>query len=231
MKKYTHIFFDLDHTLWDFNTNCRLTLDELYYKYDFSKLNFSNDQFYTVYKKINDQLWDGYHRGTVTKEEIRSNRFEYTFAQLGHEKAKIPSSLEKEFLALCPTKAQLFPFTLEALEDLRNKGYTLHIITNGFKETQQLKLSTSGLTPYFTQVIESDVCGFMKPDKKIFDFALTISAASAHESIMIGDDLHADILGARNAGLDQLFINRHKQLHTEMITHEIECLSELKGLF
>ncbi|HVD98348.1 MAG TPA: YjjG family noncanonical pyrimidine nucleotidase [Cytophagaceae bacterium] len=230
MNSYKHIFFDLDHTLWDFNTNCRLTLDELYDRYDFSPLGFSKEEFYTVYKKINDHMWANYHKGLTTKEDIRSRRFEYTFQELGHSKTFIPQGLDDAFLSICPAKGQVFPFTHETLEYLISKGYSLHIITNGFKETQHIKLSTSGIAPYFTNVVESDVCGFMKPDKRIFDHALQLSNASSQESIMVGDDLQADIVGARNAGLAQIFINRHQQVHAEEITHEIDCLSQLKEL-
>lgn len=230
MAVYKHIFFDLDHTIWDFNTNCRLTLNELYEKHGFEKHGFSKDRFYTVYKDINDRMWDSYHKGKLTKEDIRSKRFEHTFAQLDLDKSYIPAGLDDEFLAICPAKGQVFPYTHESLEYLLNKNYILHIITNGFKETQYIKLSTSGLSNYFTNVIESDVCGFMKPDKRIFDYALSLSNASSYESIMIGDDLHADIVGARQAGLDQIFINRHTISHTEIITHEIDCLSKLKEI-
>ena len=229
-KLYQHIFFDLDHTLWDFNTNCRLTLDELFDNYNFSKLGFSKEKFFTQYKEINDQMWHGYHKGQITKEEIRSKRFEYTFEKLGAKKEHIPSTLENEFLALCPTKAQVFPYTFETLNYLIQKKYILHIITNGFKETQQIKLATSNLSDYFTFVIESDICGFMKPDKRIFDHALLLSGASAKESLMIGDDLGADIIGAKEAGIDQVFINRHDVKHTEIITHEIDCLKKLQGI-
>ncbi len=228
MRDYKHIFFDLDHTLWDFNTNCRLTLDELYDQYDLSKLGFSKEFFFVTYKEINDRMWLGYHKGSVTKEEIRSKRFEYTFSQLGHSGKNIPDGLDHEFLARCPAKGQVFPFTHEALQYLIEKGYILHIITNGFRETQHIKISTSGLSPYFTHIIESDVCGFMKPDKRIFEHALQLGDCSSRESIMIGDDLQADIVGARNAGLDQIFINRHNVQHNELITHEITCLSKLK---
>jgi putative hydrolase of the HAD superfamily len=230
MSSYKHIFFDLDHTLWDFNTNCRLTLDELYEKYDFSKLGFSKDGFYRVYKNINDRMWLDYNNGSISKEDIRTKRFEYTFAELGHKKSIIPVNLEEEFLSVCPAKAQVFPFTHESLEYLAGKGYILHIITNGFKETQYIKLSTSNLLKYFTHVVESDICGYMKPDKRIFDYALTLSKSMAKESIMIGDDLNADIVGARNAGIDQVFINRHQFQHNEIITHEIDCLSKLKEI-
>ena len=231
MTSYKHIFFDLDHTLWDFNTNCRLTLDELHNKYAFAELGFSQQEFYTVYKEINDKMWEGYHKGTITKEEVRTKRFEYTFSRLGHKKNTIPSGLDEEFLVLCPAKGQVFPFAHEVLDYLTGKGYIMHIITNGFRETQQIKLSTSNLSDYFTYVIESDLCGFMKPDKRIFDYALQLSNASAKESIMIGDDLHADIVGARKAGLDQVFVNRNNSQHEEIITYEIDCLSKLKGIF
>ncbi|HSZ24824.1 MAG TPA: YjjG family noncanonical pyrimidine nucleotidase [Cytophagaceae bacterium] len=230
MENYKHIFFDLDHTLWDFNTNCRLTLNELYKKHNFHRLGFSDEIFYTEYKKINDQMWQDYHKGFATKEDIRTKRFHNTFSILGCDPEKIPADLENEFLKICPTKGQVFPFTHEMLDYLTNKGYFLHIITNGFKETQHIKLSTSDLSDYFTHVIESEVCGFMKPDKRIFEYALNLSNATVKESIMIGDDFHADILGAKNMGLDQIFVNRTNFIHTEFITHEIDCLSKLKGI-
>jgi putative hydrolase of the HAD superfamily len=230
MNQYNHIFFDLDHTLWDFNTNCRLTLDELYAKYEFHTLGFSSELFFTTYKKINDELWALYHKGLSTKEEIRTKRFAYTFEKLNVKNFTIPDSLDEEFLALCPAKGQVFPYTFDILDYLATKNLQLHIITNGFRETQHIKLSTSGLSSYFTHVIESDVCGFMKPDKRIFDYALSAAGASTNESIMIGDDLYADVLGAKNCGIAQIYVNRNNASHTEEIMHEIDCLSGLKNI-
>jgi putative hydrolase of the HAD superfamily len=230
MLRYKHLFFDLDHTLWDFNTNCRETLYELYDKHRLSALDFSAEAFFKTYKRINDEMWAGYHLGTVTKEEIRNLRFLYTFQTLGHTSTEVPTGIDEEFLTLCPAKGHIFPYTLEMLEYLKTKGYEMHIITNGFRETQQIKISTSGLSPFFTHIIESDVCGFKKPDIRIFDLALSLSQSTPIQSIMIGDDLNADILGARNAGMDQIFINRDTLRHQETITHEITCLSSLKEI-
>lgn len=230
MASYQHIFFDLDHTLWDFNTNCRLTLNELYDHHNLHSLGFTKEAFYLVYKEINDKMWYNYHRGLVTKEDIRSKRFEVTFEQLGRPKSEVPSSLEQDFLANCPTKGVLFPHTLEVLDYLSQKGMQLHIITNGFKETQQIKLATSGLADYFKIVVEPDNCGFMKPDPRIFHHALQLSGSTIQDSIMIGDDLHVDVLGAKKVGLAQVFVNRNEEIHQEEITHEIDCLSKLKSI-
>ena len=229
MTAYKHIFFDLDHTLWDFNVNCFLTLEELYESYQLHHLGFPLDAFQKTYLKINNQMWDGFHKGTVTKEDIREKRFEYTFNDLGYQKKDVPGTMENDFLRICPAKGRLFPYTYEVLDYLKEK-YTLHIITNGFKETQHIKLSTSGLSKYFKEVIESDVCGFKKPDKRIFDHALELGHAKKEESLMIGDDFEADVLGARNAGIDQVFVNRNNFSHKEMITYEIDCLSKLKEI-
>lgn len=227
---YSHIFFDLDHTLWDFNTNCKLTLNELYDNHSFHLLGFSKEVFYKNYKQINDAMWAEYNKGLITKEIIRSKRFEYTFQKLGVSIANIPSSLEEEFLSICPAKGHVFPFTFEILDYLQEKGYQLSIITNGFKETQHIKLSTSGLLPYFKHVIESDSCGFMKPDRRIFEFALHLNQTTSDNTVMIGDDLDADIGGARNTGMAQIFVNRHNFVHKEEVSHEIDCLSQLKTI-
>jgi putative hydrolase of the HAD superfamily len=106
--------------------------------------------------------------------------------------------------------------------------YELHILTNGFSETQFIKVKSAGLEHYFQHVIHSEMSGHLKPDKRMFDYALNKANTKAHHSIMIGDDLFADVLGAKKAGIDQVFVNRHAKAHIEIITHEIDCLSTLK---
>jgi len=229
MKNYRHIFFDLDHTLWDFETNCAQTLEELYELYKFSRLGFSSNDLIEKYNVVNYRMWYDYNRGKIDKDEMRKTRFQQTFAELSVDPSYVPDTMNEKFLQICPSKGNVMPHAHEVLEYLSNK-YTLHIITNGFKETQSIKISTSNLANYFQQIINAELCGFAKPDKQIFDFALTKANAVEHESLMVGDDLYTDIGGARNAGIDQVYYNPKDSSHEDNVTYEIKCLSELYNL-
>lgn len=229
MIRYKHIFFDLDHTLWDFDKNCAETLDELYHLYELGKYGVQVDRLIDEYQKVNHAIWQEYNLGNITKEVIRNKRFEITFSNLGLSSANIPPEIDNEFLKRCPARGNLFPHALDVLTYLQKK-YDLHIITNGFEESQKIKIRTSGLEPFFNHVINSEVCGFSKPDRQIFEYALQKVNAECHECIMIGDDLEADIKGAQQMEMDHVLFNPHKRLHTTQVMHEINCLSELYTL-
>ncbi|WP_028981358.1 YjjG family noncanonical pyrimidine nucleotidase [Sporocytophaga myxococcoides] len=227
MNHLKHIFFDLDHTLWDFDKNCFETLRELYELHQMHSFNsFSCNDFFEVYTEINESLWKDYNAGTITKEIIRDKRFILTFNKLGLSEKFVPEKINEQFLSICPAKGNVFPFALEVLEYLKNK-YQLHIITNGFKETQHIKLETSGLSKYFPIVINSEICGFKKPDVKIFDYAFKVTSATNSDSIMIGDDWDADITGAMNAGMPYIWFNPKQRSNSFVPENEITCLSEL----
>jgi putative hydrolase of the HAD superfamily len=227
MALYKHILFDLDHTLWDFDKNCSETLHELYISYDLARFKkFQIDDFIEKYKTINTGLWKQYNSGKITKDEIRGNRFGLTFIELGLKEADVPERINEDFLRICPTKSNLLPYVHEVLSYLKEK-YTLHILTNGFFESQHIKINASKIENYFNEIVNSETCGFLKPDKKIFDYALNKIQALPKECIMVGDDLEADVIGARNAGLDHVYFNPKKEIHSEKVTHEISCLSEL----
>jgi putative hydrolase of the HAD superfamily len=227
MKKYEHIFFDLDHTLWDFSTNCAETLTELYVLHELERFHIPLADFIHHYRQINDRMWDDLHKGKVTKDEIRNLRFTQTFRLLSLKESDVPAGLDEQFIALCPTKSNVFPHTHEILDYLSQR-YVLHIITNGFRETQLVKLKSAGLAHYFDHIIHADESGYMKPDKRMFDYALKTTGTKTHQCIMIGDDLYADVLGAKNAGMDHVFVNRLDKKHHEVLTYEIDCLSTLK---
>ena len=229
MSSYKHLFFDLDHTLWDFDANCSETLQELHGVYGLEKYQIRLEDFIEKYKLINNRMWYDYNRGKISKEEIRDTRFELTFEELGVERSLTPPTLNKDFINICPTKANLFPFAHEVLSYLGQK-YTLHIITNGFRETQDVKITTTKLDMYFQEIINSELCGYLKPDKRIFEYAILKNKAHARDCLMIGDDLYTDVHGARNAGLDQVFFNPKELEHEEEVTYEIKCLSELKKI-
>jgi len=229
LKPYRHIFFDLDHTLWDFETNADETLRHLYKEHKLARFGvFTVDEFIRVYSDINHGLWRLYQSNKITQTQLRATRFPRTFVKLGLQEADAPAGLSEEFTDLLPYKSAVFPFTHEVLNYLKPK-YQLHLITNGFRDMQHTKLSSSGLTEYFQEIVTSECCGHLKPDCRIFEHALERTGAQAAESLMIGDNLECDVLGAHNAGIDQVYFNPEKRRHFATTTYEISCLSELKA--
>lgn len=226
-KTYKHIFFDLDHTLWDFEKNSSETLSELYDRHQMQELDqFSKETFIKTFHDVNYALWSCYHKGTLDREELRTERFKIVFSKLNVEHPYSTKQLSEEYLSLCPTKTNLFPFTLEVLDYLKQK-YVLHVITNGFEEVQYIKMASSQISKFFVEIVTSDASGFIKPHKGMFDYALQKIKAFCNDCIMIGDDLEADIIGARNASIDHIFFNPLGLKHQELVTHEIQCLSQL----
>ncbi|WP_026463301.1 YjjG family noncanonical pyrimidine nucleotidase [Adhaeribacter aquaticus] len=229
-KQYRHIFFDLDHTLWDFEKNAAETILSLYDSYELHKFGkFTSTDFYKKYSYVNQRMWQQYHEGKITQKELREKRFELTLTKLGLEPEQIPHGLHESFLTICPTKTAVFPYCHETLDYLKEK-YVLHIITNGFKDQQAIKMASSNLNQYFTEVITSECAGCLKPQRQIFEYALNKTGVKASDCLMIGDSLEADILGAKNAGMDQVFFNPEKKKHAQNVTFEISCLSQLKHI-
>jgi len=229
-KKYQHLFFDLDHTLWDFDTNAKETLIELFDRYELAQHGlFEVQDFISLYTENNHELWRAYHLGEISKEELRDTRFKKTFRELGLPEALIPLQFEEDYVKESPHKTNLFAGAHEVLQALQ-PHYHMHIITNGFKESSDLKLSKSNLKPYFKEIFVSEVIGKYKPDIALFQHALAVAGCEAKDAIMIGDSLEADILGAKNAGIDQIFFNPHFQAHTVDCNYEISQLSELLGI-
>jgi putative hydrolase of the HAD superfamily len=228
MKHYRHIFFDLDQTLWDFDKSCSETLTELYHHFDLKKVGVDLNLLIQTYKEVNNRLWEGFNQGKINKEEIRHKRFENTFEEMGLNRNDVPENINDEFIKICPAKGNVIPHAHEVLQYL-NKNYSLHIITNGFKETQHIKIKSSNLDQYFKVVINAEICGFKKPDKAIFEHAMEKTNGKCDECIMIGDDLITDIQGAKNTGMDHVYFNHLKKEHNEKVMHEITCLSQLKN--
>lgn len=228
--KYKHLFFDLDHTLWDYDTNARTSLYELYERYGFEdRVPFTKEAMVDHFFLVNNGLWHEYNHGRLTREDLRVMRFTKVFNSLGAHESLVPSGLEEDYLELCPTKKEVFDHTHEVLDYLKPK-YKLHIITNGFNGTQARKMESSGLAHYFEVVITSETAGYRKPDPRIFALALERSSAVVEESLMIGDNLASDIGGARDFGMDQVFFNPHGLDNKDSVTHEINSLKELKQL-
>lgn len=226
-----HIFFDLDHTIWDFDLNAQETLLELYEVYQLKALGLhSADDFISLYTENNHRLWAQYHLGQITKDVLRAERFRSTFLALGVLPEQVPLQFEDDYVRLSPTKTNLFAGAEKVLAYLQQK-YHLHIISNGFKETTLTKMDLSGLNPYFKNVIISEDVGVNKPDKAIFEYALAKAEAQIHESIMIGDSLEADIRGAQNFGMKAIFFNPLNAEKPADVDWQIAHLEELLNHF
>jgi putative hydrolase of the HAD superfamily len=227
LQKIKHIFFDLDHTIWDFDRNAQETLLELYEVYQLKTLGLNcAHTFIERYTENNHRLWQQYHLGEITKEKLREERFRKTFLELGVKPEYVPHQFEDDYVRVSPTKTNLFEGAEKVLRYLQKK-YQLHIISNGFKETTLIKMELSGLNPYFKQIIISEDVGVNKPNRKIFEYALNKASAKLEESIMIGDSLEADIRGAQDFGLKAIFFNPLKIDKPNDVEQQIFHLEEL----
>lgn len=230
MDAYKHIFFDLDQTLWDFETNSRQTLLELAYKYKLSEKGIDSiDEFIAQYIHINKRMWDEYGKGLIDKNTLRYDRFHEALNKFEIADRDLSKKIANDYIAFSPLKTNMFPHAQEVLYYL-NKKYSLHIITNGFEEVQYIKLKNCCIEHFFDQVITSERAGFKKPDVRMFQYSMNAVNSSPANSLMIGDSLDADIIGARNAGLHQVYFNPKGDIHEETITFEIKSLKELMSL-
>lgn len=230
MKSYTHIFFDLDHTIWDFDRNAEEALSELYVVHRLETLGISSStEFIETYTRNNHALWADYHLGKIDKETLRETRFRKTFTDLGLTPDAIPVTFEDAYVELCPTKTNLFPHAHETLAYLKEK-YTLHIISNGFESATRRKVAGTDLAQYFENIIISELVGVNKPHEGIFEHALRLAGAAKDECIMIGDSLEADVYGAINFGMDAIYFNPLKAEKPDDVPVQIYSLDELKRL-
>ncbi len=229
--KYKHLFFDLDHTLWDFETNAKNTMNHLYEQFSLKNIGIHDfDLFYAQYSIHNQKLWQRYHNGFIKSEELRWKRIWHALLDFKIGDEKLAKEMSVQFLDMLPNRTALFPYTIEILQYLKNKQYRLHLITNGFEDVQHNKLKYSGLTDFFEAVITSEGSNSLKPNKEIFEFALNKTGASTKESLMIGDNLEADIAGAMNAGIDQVFVNHTNETTDLKPTYIIYELKELENI-
>ena len=223
---YKAVFFDLDDTLWDFSSNAEEAYREAYSKLNYNRFFDSFEHFYSIYEKRNEELWVDYRNGRIDKNELNEVRFSHPLEVVGAYNIELVQSFAEIFFSIIPNKSSLLPGAIEALEYLVQK-YPLYIISNGFEELQYQKMKSANLEHYFKAVILSDVVGILKPDKRIFDYALNIASVSPQEAIMIGDDWEADIIGAKNAGIDQVYIGELSVARKNDSTYAITHLAEL----
>lgn len=220
----SHVFFDLDHTLWDFDKNSALTFEKIF---NINNLEINIDEFLEVYVPINFQYWKLYREEKIGKDKLRYGRLNDAFSILQIEvKRSMIYKLSDDYIIYLCTFNNLFEGTMEILEYLHQK-YQLHIITNGFKEVQQGKLNNSNINRFFSTITNSEMVGVKKPNPKIFNYALSVAKAKIENSIMIGDNLEADVQGALNIGLDAICFNYHNEdLDTNV--KQVDNLLELK---
>lgn len=230
MKRYRHLFFDLDHTLWDFTANSRATLKELFDEQDLISMGVPDaGSFIEVYEEVNLGLWGRYESGHIPKQVLRVLRFRNTLRAFGVKSDRMATYLGHAYVERCPQRGQLMPGTLELLEDLHG-DHRLHVITNGFDEVQQVKLKSSGLSRFFDVVLTSEKAGARKPDLRIFEIAMKRArVGGVSECLMIGDNALADMGGARNAGWDHV----HYAAEAEpdpLATFRVRHMDELRGI-
>jgi putative hydrolase of the HAD superfamily len=228
---YQHLFFDLDHTLWDFETNSKETLQELFLMHRLHEtVTPEFNTFYEKYSYHNKKLWDRYHHGFITQEELKWKRMWHALLEFKVGDEKLSKQLSSEYLEILPTKNKLFDYTFEILDYLTKKQYKLHLITNGFEKVQWRKLDKAKIGHYFNSVITSEIACCLKPHKDIFDFAIGKAGCCYQESLMLGDNLDADILGAMQAGMDTVFVNHINEQTLLEPTYTIYHLKELEDI-
>jgi putative hydrolase of the HAD superfamily len=228
---YKDLFFDLDHTLWDFETNSKETIQELYTTHDLAGMGIVDfDGFYSTYSAHNHRLWDRYTKGFIKQEELRWKRVYLSLLDFKVANEKLAKEMSQAYLEILPNKKHLFPYTIEILDYLKNKEYKMHLITNGFESVQFKKIKNSGLADYFIEVITSEASNSLKPHKDIFEYALKNTNANLSESIMIGDNESADIQGGINIGMDTVFVNHIQATPTIPATYTITHLKELENI-
>ena len=230
--RYKHLFFDLDHTLWDFETNSKETLHDLFHAHKLVERGVpSFEDFFEKYTIHNNKLWQRFSLGYIKQDELKWKRMWLTLLDFKIADEALSKQLSVEFLEHLPKKTAVFPYTFEILDYLKGKGYELHLITNGFEKVQHAKLERSGLKHYFSHVVTSEGSNNVKPNKEIFHYAFSLAKATANESVMIGDNQEADIQGGINAGIDTVFVNHIDAEPYISYTYMVRDLKSLEHIF
>lgn len=229
-RKYKHLFFDLDRTLWDFEKSAMEAFRDMYQLHALHLLGIPKvEVFHATYQEHNHILWEKYRLGKIEKQELMWKRFHLALLDYGIDNKTLAEEMGNDYVKISPLKVNLFPHAMEILAYLY-PSYHLHLITNGFQEVQEVKLKSSGMDRYFQHLITSEEAGVKKPEPGIFNFAFQKTASRPEESLMIGDDYEVDILGARNIGMDQVFFDPEQQFPQNGSTFKIKDLIELKEI-
>jgi len=225
--RYKHIFFDLDHTLWDFDKNAKASLTDVFYEFDLRRFGVRDTHhLQEVYMPINQRMWGEYRRGEIDAETVKFGRFRETLKQFNVLDTGIAMEIKEFYLKQLPTKGALMPNTMETLEYLKGK-YKLHIVTNGFRAVTDEKISFSNIGGFFESTLSAEEVGVLKPNKKVFMKAFEMNNAHAAESLFVGDSIVADVEGAQQVGMDQVYFNPHRKAHESSPTYEVFDIGEL----
>jgi len=227
MKKITHLYFDLDHTLWDTDKNSEESLNQLFKDFSLQDLGIpSFTDFMDKYKSHNERLWGLYAENKIGKDAVRVHRFMHTFQDFGIHNQEKAHQLAEEFVKITPSKKNLISGAIELLEALKG-NYKLAIITNGFKESQHIKMAASGLDVFFDDVFISEEIGINKPDPGIFHYVMKKTGATSPEQcIMVGDTYQTDIVGANSAGMHAIHLNPM----SESVSHDSDQITTVQHL-
>lgn len=225
-----HVFFDLDRTLWDFDRNSVLVLREMYHDHLAQLQQFTEDEFVASYIEINEVAWEQYRSGQIPKDELRWVRFYRTLDRFDIQDRAMADRLGHQYVERSPYQRGLVPGSLEILEYLSNKGYVLHILTNGFEEIQHIKVRETGIGKYIRELITSESVGFQKPHPNLFAAAKLRAGIPEHHAFMVGDDLEVDIEGAQAAGMTGIYFNPSGKEHAGTPHHEVKELIEIQNI-
>lgn len=228
LQAKSHVFFDLDHTLWDYNRNCEEALNEIFILFDIESRGIKTLQlFINQFHIENNRLWNLYDCRQITATQLRHHRFRDVFSAFGIQNQTICDKIHQSYMELSPNKPYLMEGAIEILDYLLPK-YKLSIITNGIADNQATKMKASGIEKYFENVICSQKANARKPEKAIFEFALNITNCTASQAVMIGDNYEVDIIGAENIGIDAIFYAPDEKSKKNTYKNTIEQLSQLK---
>ncbi|MDR0420345.1 MAG: YjjG family noncanonical pyrimidine nucleotidase [Prevotellaceae bacterium] len=229
--KYKHILFDLDRTLWDFDTDTRDTVKEIFYNCRLDETITDFDEWFRTYKMHNIRLWEDYALGKITKTTLRNTRFYLAFKDFGIDDKELGIKFGEKFIEKIPDRTTLFPNTHEVLTYLVNKKYQLHVVTNGFNEIQFKKMEAADIKKYFTKIFTAENTGYNKPHSKFFQYVISSLHSSKKEAIIVGDDFVSDISGAKKFGIDQIYLkSANVPEPPEKPTFLINSLIELKNI-
>ena len=230
MEAIKHIFFDLDRTLWDFETNSEVALRILFDELKLDTIFPNFEMFHSTYREKNANLWELYGKGKINKELLRVKRFEDTLGSFGNKEKQLALSLAEGYVKISPHQTALFPGTLDTLQSLKENNFSMSIITNGFREVQEIKLKKSRLNHYFDHLLCSEDIGVNKPDPLIFLEALNKNRITADKAIMVGDDFLADVIGAERVGIKGVLFDPNNHYSKRNNIAKIEKMDDLSPI-
>lgn len=233
MTHHRNIFIDLDDTIWDFTANSHVSLEIMYRDLDIARIYPDYDAFSSAYYAKNSELWALYHHGKIEKDFLIIERYAHLLRTIGYNDIDnhLAQRMNEYYLDTLAQQTQLVPYAIELLDYLTQRGYNLYILSNGFIEVQHKKLQSAGIEDYFERMVLSDEIGINKPDRRLFDYALEVTHSQAADTLMIGDNYDADILGAMQAGWGQIYFDRnHRGITAQEPQHTVHSLKEVMDI-